>query len=204
MPRPCSRIYDVFTFCRLQFKRFLHIERVRLERQNGAPLSDVSSLVAQDKIQFLGSLPSAHKCIGLFMMLFWCPAMGFVFWADNYYRGSSYPLNNGTEYSMIDSVFLTTAAFTNSGLQSAPLFYSTLGGKILILFAMASYAPHLHDIVGLLLYRLRIAKFIRQVTSLLLLCVRNIFFWSFLLLTLSSQHVDSYEWAECAEDLYVS
>jgi hypothetical protein len=195
----------VFTACFLQFKRFMHIERVRLERQSGRALhSELPNLVLQNKIQFLDNVPSVYSAIGLFMMLIWCPAMGFVFWADNYYRSSSYPFNNGTGYSMIDSVFMTTSAFSNSGLKSAPLFHSTLGGKILILFAMVSYAPHVYDVVGLYLYRRRIAQFIRQVpffTAALKLRAASPIIPT---LTLFPQHVDSYEWADCAEDLCVT
>lgn len=180
----------------------MQIERVRLEHQNGRALhSDLPDLILRKKIQFLGNLPVTHSAIGLFMLLLWCPASGFVFWADNFYRGSTYPFNNGTGYSMIDSVFLTTSAFSNSGLTSAPLFYSTIGGKILILFAMACYAPYVYDVVGLYLYRLRISKFIREVAFPRYCRTTAKSIAGHFILTLSPQHVYSYEWADCAEDL---
>ncbi len=138
--------------------------------------------------------------------------MGFVFWAENYYRNSSHPIgnvssfDNGTSfaesksYSIIDSIFMTTSAFTNSGLTSAPLLYSTTSSKILIMFSMISYVPFVSEVFLLCLYRRRLAQFIQQVfqtnetpcsTGVSCIC----FFTPFL------QNVDSYQWAESAEDL---
>jgi hypothetical protein len=149
---------------RLQFKRFIHIETTRLEHQGGKNVrGDMPGLVLRNNIRFLGNLPTVYMIIGTFMLLFWCVAMGFVFWAENYHRNSSFPFGNGTSYSIIDSIFMTTSAFTNSGLTSAPLFHSTTGAKIIIIFSMISYVPYVYEIVILCLYRRRLAQFIQQV-----------------------------------------
>lgn len=124
---------------------------------------ELAKLVLQNEIQFLGNLHNVFIVIGMISMLFWCLAMGFVFWHDNSRVAASYPMNNGTPYSMIDSVFMTTSAFTNSGLRSAPLFDASLGGKILLTFAMISYAPYVYEVFMLYLYRRRLAQFIIQV-----------------------------------------
>jgi hypothetical protein len=160
-----SRSFSVIVSTRrLQFKRFIHIETTRLEHQGGKNVrGDMPGLVLRNNIRFLGNLPTVYMIIGTFMLLFWCVAMGFVFWAENYHRNSSFPFGNGTSYSIIDSIFMTTSAFTNSGLTSAPLFHSTTGAKIIIIFSMISYVPYVYEIVILCLYRRRLAQFIQQV-----------------------------------------
>ena len=76
----------VSTRC-LQFKRFIHIETTRLEHQGGKNVrGDMPGLVLRNNIRFLGNLPTVYMIIGTFMLLFWCVAMGFVFWAENYHR----------------------------------------------------------------------------------------------------------------------
>jgi hypothetical protein len=142
----------------------LHIEIARLEHQKGTKVhKELTKLVLQNEFQFLGNLHNVFIVIGVISMLFWCLGMGFVFWHDNSRVAASYPINNGTPYSMIDSVFMTTSAFTNSGLKSAPLLHASLGGKILLIFAMISYAPYVYEVFMLYLYRRRLAQFILQV-----------------------------------------
>jgi Trk-type K+ transport system membrane component len=136
----------------------------RLGHQRGGHgHSELRKLVLQNQIQFLGNLPNIYNVIVILVLLFWCLALGFVFWADNRYWGVTYPFNNGTSFSMIDSVLMTTSAFTNSGLASAPLYFSTTGGKILMIFAMFSGAKYIFEVLMLYLYRLRLARFIIQV-----------------------------------------
>jgi hypothetical protein len=168
-----------------------------LQHQNGTKaLSQLRKRILENQVQFLGNLPVVYNVISILTMLFWCIGMGFVFWADNTYRGVSYPFNNGTSFSVIDSVLMTTSAFTNSGLASAPLYFSSTGGKILIIFAMFSGAQYLFEVIMLYLYRRRLSQFIIRVRCLncsLLACI--------LLLTRLLQHVSSYEWADSAEDV---
>lgn len=171
----------------------------RFERQRGIKsLSEMPSPKLHQ--QFLGNVTKVYNLIGAIVLCVCCVGMGFVFWADNYKNNPS-PPNNATMFSIIDSVFLTTSAFTNSGLASAALYNATLGTQVLVLLVMLSYAPCVYECALLLLYRRRIAGFIRQVISSHLMCI---FFRTgvpVLTLTWLLQHVESYEWAEAAEEL---
>jgi hypothetical protein len=147
--------------------RFLHIETARLEHQQGKKLqSEMQNFVQQNQVRFLGNIPSLYNSIVSIAMLFWCIAMGFVFWAENYHRNTYYPYNNLTMFSMIDSVFIATSSFTNSGLTSAPLVYATTGSKILIVVSMISCTSFMYELLMLFLYRRRLWQFIRQVFML--------------------------------------
>jgi len=142
-----------------QIRRFLLIEQARLERQHGnKPLSELQ----HRRQPFLGSVTKVYNAIGAVMLCVCCIGMGFVFWADNDANNRS-PPNNATMFSVVDSVFMTTSAFTNSGLTSAALYNATLGTQVLVMLVMLSYAPYVYDVVLLLLYRRRIAGFIGQV-----------------------------------------
>ena len=177
----------------------MHVEIARLEHERGVQVQSVlTKLVVEKQIEFLGNLPKVYTVSVVLIMLIWSVVAGFVFWADNDFHGSTHPMSNNsfTKYSMIDSVLMTTSAFTNSGLASAPLYSATIGGKILMIFAMFFGAEYTFEVLILYLYRRRLAYFINQVRCFIAAphnCIP--------LLTELSQHVESYEWADAAEDV---